>query len=80
MVATVVSMPSLQPPTPNNSLDSLGGPILPKQPHHTRISAINTNGIKINNVSQPVLFALDEDIDIQCYSEINLDTMQRPVK
>ena len=67
-------------PIPNDQLDSIGEPISPQQPHHTWISAINTNGIRLDNVSQNFQFALDADIDIQCYSEINLDTMQRPVK
>ena len=32
------------------------------------------------SISQTFQFALDTNIDIQCYSEINLDTMQQPVK
>ena len=53
-----------------------GGSIEPKHEDHLRISCIN-RGITTSNIESTIQHASDGDIDIQGYSEINLDTNKR---
>ena len=57
----------------------VGGSILPKNTNHVRMSSINPNRIRFNSIDTTLQLSLDLDIDIRCYSEINLDKQQRVI-
>ena len=48
----------------------------PKLPGMIRISGCNPNGIKSNQVKSHLQHAIDLEIDIQCYSEVNQDFLK----
>jgi hypothetical protein len=48
----------------------------PKIPGMIRISVCNPNGIKSNQLRNHIQNAMDLDVDIQCYSEVNTDFLQ----
>ena len=64
----------------NGEEDALpvGGSFKPaeKAPHILRFSCINPNGTTPSTVQDTIQHALESQIDLQCYSEVNLDTMQ----
>ena len=45
-----------------------------------QISSINKGGLRLNNIKSTLQHALDLEIDIQCYSENNIDTLQGDVQ
>ena len=45
-----------------------------------RISSINKGGLQLNNIKSTLQHAMDLQIDIQCYSENNLDTLKGHVQ
>ena len=57
-----------------HTVGSIGGPIESKPSNFARKSSINTGGIKIDNLQSKLQHALDLDITIQAYSEVNLGT------
>ena len=65
--------------TPPDS-SPIGGIINKKSDNHIRISSINPNGLRFSTLPTAIQFSLDLDTDIQCFSEINLDTQQRAVR
>ena len=46
-----------------------------KDDHIVRFSCINQGGIKPSNIQDTLQHALESQIDIQCYSEINFDVL-----
>ena len=60
--------------TPYEDSDVIGGTISEKTEETIRISSMNPCGIRLDEITEQLQHALDLDIDIQCYSEINLDT------
>ena len=60
-------------------ISPIGGSISQKQNTHVRLSSINPNRIQFATLYTTLQFSLDMDINIQCHSEINLDTQQRTV-
>ena len=57
-----------------------GGTMGSKPQGITRISGINKGGMQLNNVRSTIQHAMDLDIDIQCFSENNLDTLKGHVQ
>ena len=54
---------------------SYGGDInVPKEDGMIRISTYNPNGIKKGQLKLQLQAAIDLQVDIQCYSEVNCDT------
>ena len=60
--------------TPYEDSDIIGGTISEKPEETIRISSINPCGIRLDEITDQLQHALDLNIDIQCYSKINLDT------
>ena len=60
--------------TPYEDSDIIGGTIKEKPDETIRISSMNPCGLRLDEITNQLQHALDLDIDIQCYSEINLDT------
>ena len=54
--------------------DIIGGTISEKPEEAIRIYSMNPCRIRLDKVKDQLQHALDLNIDIQCYSEINLDT------
>jgi hypothetical protein len=48
----------------------------PKLPGMIRISGCNPNGIKSNQLKSHLQHAMDQQVDVQCYSEVNTDFLQ----
>ena len=65
--------------TPYEDSDIIGGTISEKTEETIRISSMNPCGIRLDEITEQLQHAVDLDIDIQCYSEINLDTMKSHV-
>ena len=51
-----------------------------KPSNFTRLSSINPGGIKTNDIQSKLQHALDLDITIQAYSEVNLDTTKPEIR
>ena len=64
--------------TPYEDSDIIGGAIKEKPDETIRISSMNPCGLRLDEITNQLQHALDLDIDIQCYSEINLDTTKTP--
>ena len=45
-----------------------------------RISTFNPRGIRRDQISNTIQHSRDREIDIQCFSEVNLDTTKSPIK
>ena len=65
--------PQMEPPDPDIEIQ-------PKPPAYFRISCINRGGITTANAEATFQHALDLDIDIQGYSETNIDTNKYHVR
>ena len=46
----------------------------------TRICSINKGGFRLKTIKSMIQHAVDVDIDIQCYSENNIDTLKGHVQ
>ena len=56
--------------------EPIGGRMEPKRPGMIRISGCNPNGIKANQLKNHLQHSIDQQVDIQCYSEVNVDFLQ----
>ena len=63
----------------SEELSSIGG-YQGKEPGMIRISGFNPNGIKQQQLEAQIQYCIDSSIDVQCFSEINLDVYKTKVR
>ena len=58
----------------------IGGNIDPKPSGSLRISSINPGDIQLQDIKITLQHVIDQQIDIQCFSEVNLDTNKNHIQ